>query len=193
MTTPKTIFARVYDVAVIGAGPAGLIAAGKAASSGATVVLLEKNDRAGKKLLLTGKERCNLTSGEENMLKFAEAFGKKGKFLLSALAHFGTSDAIRFFNDLGIPTKVEKGAKVFPVSDKAQDVCRSLLHYVEKHNVSSIFCSTVREIIQTESGFKLMTQEETFLCSSVIISTGGLSYTSLGSSGDGYTRARNLG
>ena len=169
------------------------MAAGRSAQCGAKVVLLEKNDRPGKKLLVTGKERCNITCFEENLLKFVEPFGKNGKFLLSALSNFGVTDILRFFKELGVPTKIEKGNKAFPTSDKASDVAGALLSYIEKYKVTLKTSSTVQAITVRESGFEITAQDEQIKAHSVIISTGGLSYPSLGSSGDGYQWAKQLG
>jgi len=182
-----------YDVAIIGGGPAGLMAARCAAECGANVILIEKNDRMGKKLLLTGKERCNITCFDDNMRRVAEAFGKKGKFLLSALSVFGVSEVIRFFNEHGVPTKVENGKKVFPVSDKARDVLDMLLHIIEKDNVTVLTGSAVQSIATIDPGFQMVTENHNIEARSVIICTGGLSYPSLGSSGDGYKWAELLG
>ena len=182
-----------YDIGIIGAGPAGLMAAGRAAQLGAKVVLIEKNDRPGKKLLATGGERCNITCSEKNRLKFVEPFGKQGKFLLSALASFGIADILNFFKEQGVATKVEKGNKVFPVSDKASDVAKALVNYVEKHQVSILTNCSVQAVRVTESGFEISSQSQKIEAKSVIICAGGLSFPSLGSSGDGYNWAEMLG
>ncbi|MBL7031797.1 MAG: NAD(P)/FAD-dependent oxidoreductase, partial [Nitrospira sp.] len=98
-----------YDLAVIGAGPAGMMAAWRASECGARVVILEKNSSPGLKLLMTGKERCNITNAETDARKFAEAFGKNGKFLLSALHRFGVEDTLDFFHENNVKTKTERG------------------------------------------------------------------------------------
>ena len=111
-----------FDVAVIGGGPAGMMAAGRAAELGAKVVLLEKNRRIGRKLLLTGKGRCNITQAVFDERGLVENFGKDGRFLFSSLSIFGVRETIDFFQQMGSETKTERGGRVFPVSDKAQDV-----------------------------------------------------------------------
>ena len=124
-----------YDLIVIGGGPAGMMAAGRAAENGARVLLLEKNKNLGKKLLLTGKGRCNLTNAEFNNRVFANKFGKNGQFLLSPLSKFNAQDTINFFNKNGLPTKIERGKRVFPQSDKSSDVLNVLLKYLERNKV----------------------------------------------------------
>ena len=182
-----------YDVIILGGGPAGLIAAGSAAQQGASVVILEKNDRPGKKLLITGKERCNITSNNHDLLSFVEAYGKQGKFLLSALSHFGVADIIQFFNSHDVPTKIEQGSKIFPASDKALDVLLALQGYLQELNVPILTNAAAQSINQIDDGFQVVTEKQTITSKSVIISTGGLSYPSLGSSGDGYKFAAKLG
>src|SRR3989344_1127191 len=110
------------DVAVIGGGPAGMMAAIFAAQAGASVILVEKNPTLGKKLLITGKGRCNLTNGIFDNRALAEKYGKKGKFLLSPLSQWSVRDTIEFFESRGMPTKTEAENRVFPASDKAESV-----------------------------------------------------------------------
>ena len=129
MTRPEDIF----DVAVVGGGPAGMMAAGRAAELGARVILLEKNDQLGKKLLLTGKGRCNLTHAEFNLKKLVENYGQNGKFLFHALSVFGPKQVIGLFNTLGLETKTERGQRVFPVSDGSIDVLRALIKYLDQN------------------------------------------------------------
>ncbi len=182
----------LYDVAVVGAGPAGLIAAGHAAKMGAKIILLEKNDRPGKKLLLTGKERCNITQFQENSLKFVEVFGKQGKFFLSALTRFSVTDTIEFFNQYGVPTKIERGQRVFPESDKALDVLNALLRFIKKANVELRTCTSIQSLHATTDGaFEIRLTTETIHAKTLILCTGGLSYPSTGCSGDGYTWAKH--
>lgn len=168
-----------YDIAVIGAGPAGMMAAGIAAQNGARVVLIEKNDKPGKKLLITGKGRCNITQAENDISSFCEAFGKKGKFLYTALQTFGVEDTINYFNKRGIETKVERGNRVFPISDKASDVLEVLLNFLKQNKVKIVNnCSASRGDISAEK---------------YILCTGGRAYPSTGSSGAGYKWAKELG
>lgn len=125
----------VYDIAVIGGGPAGMMAAGRAAELGRSVVLLEKNRQLGVKLLITGKGRCNLTRAEPDHQQLAEGFGKKGRFLLPALRAFGVQEVLEFFAARGVKTKVERGKRVFPASDKAREVREALAAYLRQAGV----------------------------------------------------------
>ena len=122
-------------MAVIGGGPAGMMAAGTAAAKGANVVLIEKNNKPGRKLLLTGKGRCNITNAEYDPSAFIETLSKKAKFLYPALHLFGVRDTLEFFNKRGLETKVERGKRVFPVSDRAGDVLRVLLDFLKETGV----------------------------------------------------------
>ena len=112
----------IYDVIVIGGGPAGIMAAGRAAEAGAKVLLLEKNDILGRKLLITGKGRSNLTRAEFNVRELVKKYGREGDFLLSPLSVFGVRETIGFFNKRGLATKVERGKRIFPQSDSSRDV-----------------------------------------------------------------------
>ena len=128
-----------FDVAVIGGGPAGLLAAGKAAESGAEVILIEKNLKPGRKLVLTGKGRCNITNAEFNLRKLVENYGKNGQFLFHAFFVFGPKEVIDFFEKSGLKTKIERGNRVFPLSDRAEDALKTLVDYSRKNKVS-ILC-----------------------------------------------------
>src|SRR3990167_7225321 len=112
----------IFDVAVIGAGPAGLMAAGRAAELGKKVVILEKNKKPGRKLMITGKGRCNITNAEFDLRKLVENYGKKGQFLFHAFHLFGSQKAIEFFLKWGLKTKVERGKRVFPVRSEERRV-----------------------------------------------------------------------
>ncbi|MCP4176884.1 MAG: FAD-dependent oxidoreductase, partial [bacterium] len=124
-----------YNLAIIGAGPAGMMAAVEAAKSGASVLLLEKNNIPGIKLLMTGKERCNITNAESDIKKFTDKFGKNGKFLKNALYRFGVNETLDFFHKNGVNTKVERGDRIFPESNKAKDVQNLLLNQISKKNI----------------------------------------------------------
>ncbi|MFH0929934.1 MAG: NAD(P)/FAD-dependent oxidoreductase [Candidatus Moraniibacteriota bacterium] len=190
-----------FDVAVIGGGPAGMMAAGRTAEMGARVVLLEKNESLGKKLLITGKGRCNLTQAEFDLKEMVGKFGKNGKFLFSSLAAFGPEEVIKFFEDRKLPTKVERGGRVFPASNKSHDVLRVMEKYLEKNKVKTIFGS---EIVGFESdgkkikGVKLRREKgvpggQLIFADKFILCTGGKSYPTTGSTGDGYQWAKDLG
>jgi predicted Rossmann fold flavoprotein len=190
-----------FNVAVIGGGPAGMMAAGRAAEMGARVLLLEKNTNLGKKLLITGKGRCNLTQAEFDIKEFITKFGKNGKFLFSSLLAFGPENVIKFFEDRKLPTKTERGGRVFPATDKSQDVLRVMRKYLEINRVEILFGS---EVLGFESdgknikGIKLKNGENEpdggqVLADKYILATGGKSYPVTGSTGDGYQWAKDLG
>ena len=183
-----------YDVAVIGAGPAGMMAAGIAAQNGARVILIEKNDKPGKKLLITGKGRCNITQAENDISSFCEAFGKKGKFLYTALQAFGVKDTIDFFNKRGLATKVERGGRVFPVSDRASDVRTALLNFLKQNKVKIVNNFSVTKLIKKgKRVIKIAAGRGEISAEKYILCTGGLTYPSTGSSGAGYKWAKELG
>ncbi len=185
-----------FDVVVIGGGPAGMMAAGRAGEGGARVLLLEKNDSLGKKLLLTGNGRCNLTQAEFDDKKFVESLGKKGKFLYSALSVFGPEETVEFFARFGVPTKIEKGEKVFPVSDKAQDVLGALKKYLQKNKVSVMTQADVVGFAMNEDRKKITgvrLKNKIIQADKFILATGGKSYQMTGSMGDGYVFARECG
>lgn len=183
-----------FDVAVIGGGPSGLIAAGRAGELGARVILIEKNDVLGKKLLMTGNGRCNLTQAEFNIRELIERFGENGKFLFSSISVFGTKETIDFFNKLGLETKVERGGRVFPVSDDSRDVLNTLVEYIEKNSVKVRLNSKVTDIEREEDKISyIIIGEEKIFADKYIICTGGKSYPGTGSTGDGFKWATKLG
>lgn len=182
-------------VAVIGGGAAGLMAAYHAAHCGARVLLFERNTNLGRKILISGKGRCNLTN-IKSIEDFIENIPGNGKFLYGALTRFSNTDLINFFEKMGLKTKVERGGRVFPVTDRSFDVVKTLEKAVLDAGVSINYKSRVRELIIDKGsikGLKLFDTEKIFDCDSVIVATGGLSYPSTGSSGDGYTLARQAG
>ncbi len=184
-----------FDVAIIGGGPAGMISAGRAGELGASVVLIEKNKNLGRKLLMTGKGRCNITNKENNPREFISEFGKNGKFLFSAFFRFGVEETINFFEKLNLKTKIERGGRVFPVSDKSQDVLETLIGYLKKSNVKIKLNSEVKEIIKKDNKIEkiILVNNEEIKASKFVISTGGKSYPETGSTGNGYEWAKKLG
>ncbi len=180
-------------VVVIGGGASGLMAGGFAGKND-QVLILEKNDRVGRKLAITGKGRCNITNSAD-ISEFIENTPGNGRFLYSAFYSFTNEDSISFFNKLGIKTKVERGGRVFPVSDSAKDVVNALNKFVNDNN-AKIRYNTVAEEILTEdnkvTGVKL-NNGEVIKCDKVILATGGKSYPATGSTGDGYEMANKLG
>lgn len=184
-----------FEVAVIGGGPAGMMASGRAAECGARVVLIEKNPSPGAKLLLTGKGRCNFTNARSDVHDFIRVFGKNGKFLYRALTHFGVEDTIRFFENLGLKTTIERGGRVFPASGRARDVRAALQKYLDKNGATLITNSPVKDVVTAAGGViaYLRLSDGKITADKYIIATGGLSYPSTGSTGDGFEWARKLG
>ena len=181
-----------YDVIVIGGGAAGMMAAGTAAKNGKRVILIEKNPVLGKKLLITGKGRCNITNYCD-VSQLIENVPVNGKFLTNAFYGFSSYDTVTFFNEAGLETKVERGNRVFPKSDKAMDVVEVLMKYVYKHKVN-VLHSSVLEVMQFGKIFAVkLENNEVIKGEKLIITTGGKSYPTTGSTGDGYNFARNFG
>lgn len=182
------------NVVVVGGGPAGMIAGITSAEEENNVILVEKNSSLGNKLKITGKGRCNLTfDGDEE--KFRNNIVNNSKFMYSSFSNFNNKDVVDFFNKLGVKTKVERGGRVFPVSDSAIDVVNALKNKLKKKNVKIKYNSRVVEIITEKekiSGVKLENGTE-IACDKCIIATGGKSYSSTGSTGDGYILLEKLG
>lgn len=181
----------MYDVIVIGAGPAGMMAAGTAAQYGKNVLIIEKNKIFGRKLLITGKGRCNVTNiaDTKTMLNFITT---NSRFLYSAFSRFSNYDTIDFFENAGVPLKTERGGRVFPVSDKSSDIADAMRNYA---SAADTLCDEVLSV-QSENGTitGVVTKENGLIKSdSVIVATGGLSYPLTGSTGDGYRFAEESG
>ena len=187
-----------FDVAVIGAGPSGIMAAITAAQSGAKVVLIEKNKRLGKKFLLTGNGRSNITNAEFNLKKLVESYGKGGEFLFHAFSVFGPKDTIAFFEKLGIKTKVEKDNRVFPIGVGAEGALEILTKTLEDNKIKIVYGSEVSDIVckgKKISKLTLQGPEGTteIKANNYILSTGGKSHPLTGSSGLGYKLVEKLG
>ena len=182
----------MYDGIVIGGGPAGMFAAITAAKQGKRVLLLEKNGRLGKKLLITGKGRCNVTndcSGQEVL----QNTPRNGKFLYSAMAAFPPEKIKTFFNENGCQLKTERGNRVFPVSDRAQSVLDCLQNELRRRGVVVRTAKVKRILVDEGKTVGVETDSETIHAGWVILATGGASYPTTGSTGDGYRMANELG
>ena len=203
-----------YDVAVLGAGAAGLFAAIRAAERGRSVVVLEKNRRAGVKILMSGGTRCNLTNarGLRNLRLISgpidpaynprdakgarsiqQAFGANGAFLAPALKAFSVEDTIAFFEGEGLATKVEGNGKVFPASDRAADVLAAMIGRLERSGARLLTNCPCSEIEAEAEGFRLLTPSGEIRADRVIVAVGGQSYPGCGTTGDGYAMARRFG
>jgi predicted Rossmann fold flavoprotein len=181
-----------WDVAIVGGGPAGLMAAARAAGRGRKTVLLDKNRSLGVKILLSGGTRCNLAPATD-VRGVVEAFGPAGRFLHSALATLGPQQVVELFESEGVPTKIEPCGKVFPASDRAADVLDVLLRRAKQ---SGCTLATSEPLVDLKSGkeaFQLVTTQRTILAEKVILATGGQSYPTCGTTGDGYRWAAALG
>jgi len=183
-----------FDIAVIGGGPAGMMAAGRASELGAKVVLIEKNEILGKKLLITGKGRCNFTHSEFDIRKFAEKFGRNGRFLYSALAIFGAREVINFFECRGLKSRVEQGDRIFPEERNAQDILNVLTKYLTEGKVNILLNSEITGFKQNNGKIsQVFFQDRQVSADKFIVCTGGKAYPQTGSTGDGYRWAEQLG
>lgn len=185
---------ETYDVAIIGGGPAGMMAAIFAAQKGASVILVEKNPSLGKKLLISGGGRCNLVNAIFDNRALAERYGKKGKFLLSPLSQWNAKSTIDFFELHGMPTKTEAENRVFPKSDKAQSVLDVLERELKKADVKILTDSPVKKVKSLNSKIiNIETTDSTIHAKSFIVTTGGTARPETGSSGDGFKWLAKLG
>ena len=186
--------AEKFEVAVIGAGPAGMMAAIKAAETGARVVLVEKNERPGVKLLITGKGRCNICQAEFNLSRLAKEYGKNGGFLVAPFSVFGPRETIDFFENKGVRIKVERGGRAFPLSDRAEDVLWALEKSLEKNKVEIFYNTEVVDWRKRGKKItKIITKRGEIVADNYILCTGGKSYPVTGSTGDGYNWLKSLG
>jgi predicted Rossmann fold flavoprotein len=181
-----------WEVLVIGAGAAGLLAAARSAERGLRTVLLEKNARAGVKILMSGGTRCNLTHATDNR-GIVAAYGPPGRFLHSALAALSVEETIALIEAEGVPTKVEETGKVFPVSNRAADVLDALLRRLGRSGAKLALTEPVLELNVRAGGFEVKTPRQTYRASRVILTCGGRSYPGSGTTGDGYGWAAQLG
>ncbi len=183
---------ETWDVIVIGAGAAGLMAAIHAAERGRRTLLLEKNRKPGVKILMSGGTRCNITHATDNR-GIVAAYGSPGKFLHSALAAFSVQDTIDFFEAEGVATKVEETGKVFPVSNKATDVLDALLQRLKRSGATLALGESVVAIDVRDGAMSLQSSLRALNGERVILTTGGQSYPGSGTTGDGYRFAQSFG
>lgn len=182
------------DVIVVGGGPAGMICAIAAARRGREVLLLEKNEKLGKKLFITGKGRCNVTNASDIEDLLNQVVTNK-RFLYSSFYGFTNQDLMNLFEELGCPLKVERGNRVFPVSDKSSDIIGTLLKELNRRKVDIQYHATVKKLLVENDTIKGVQLENgtSLYAESVVVATGGFSYPLTGSSGDGYEFAKSVG
>lgn len=180
------------DLIVIGGGAAGMMAAISAAQKGADVQILERNEKVGRKIYITGKGRCNVTNhcSPEEVLA---ATPRNSRFLYSAMSHTPPAEVEKFFEDLGVPLKVERGNRVFPVSDKAADIIDALFFQLRRLKVPVVQTRVLRVLTEGEHVVGVETDQGKISCKAVVLATGGLSYQATGSTGDGHRMAEELG
>lgn len=182
------------QVLVIGAGAAGLMAAGFSARSGAHVTLLERNRRPARKVLITGKGRCNVTNDCNEIRTLVEAVPANGRFLYSAFSAFMPADTVAFFEGMGVPLKTERGGRVFPQSDRSHDIADALERFARGNGVQMEQGRVTHLLMEGGSLTGAVTEEgRLYRADAVIVATGGLSYPRTGSTGDGYALAREAG
>jgi predicted flavoprotein YhiN len=181
------------QIVVVGAGAAGMLAAGRAAELGAKVLLLEKMERPGKKVLITGNGRCNLSNSADVDI-FIDRFGRNGRFLYRAFNRFFRDDLLALLRRYGVEFKTEPGGKIYPVTDDARDVVRALQHYIADGGVTIRFgVRTTRVVVEDGAVSGVETSQGIFAASAVVVACGGASHPETGSSGDGFDIAAALG
>ena len=187
---------KIHDITVVGAGPAGMMAAIRAAELKKDVVLIERNDSIGRKLLITGKGRCNITN-TDSINDFTAKFGRRGVFLRSAFSSFSNEDLIAFFKSKGLDMKIEDKGRVFPVTEDSKSVLNVLKEYLKENKVKIIYNARLSKIKKFDDTFKVnftLNGENTSINSkNVVLATGGASYWATGSSGDGFRIAEEMG
>lgn len=184
---------KTYDVIVVGAGTSGMMAAITAAKQGARVLLIEKNKKIGKKLLMTGGGRCNVTNNRPVDDLVAHIPGN-GKFLYSTFSQFNNYDVMAFFADLGVVLKEEDHGRMFPVTNKSKTIVEALLQAINDHHVTLLTSTVVTKLIHDGSQIRgVRTETDEFSAPSVILTTGGRTYPSTGATGDGYKMAKKVG
>ena len=184
---------KIYDLIVVGAGAAGMMAAGKAAENGCSVLLLDKNERPGRKIMITGKGRCNVTNNCDRD-RLMSAVKRNPRFLYGAFDSFTPQDVMAFFEEQGVPLKTERGNRVFPQSDKAVDIVDALHRFVKKNGVSMRQNRVISLICEDGAVCGVKTADDSvYKAKTVLLATGGKSYPLTGSNGDGYQLAKAVG
>ena len=182
-----------FDVIVVGAGPAGLLAAGRAAELGGKVLVLEKMRKAGRKLLITGKGRCNITN-DSPASEFIRHVYPNGRFLRTAFSQFYSKDILDLLEKYGVLSTLERGGRYFPSSNKSADVLQALLRWAYDLKVEIRCGVRVEKLIAEQTIIQgIQTNEKKFLSRNVILATGGKSYPATGSNGEGYELAKKVG
>ena len=184
-----------YDIVIIGAGAAGLMAATIAAEKQQTILLVEKMDQAGRKLRITGKGRCNLTNTSP-IKEFISHIGSDGRFMRNAFSMFFNNELMQFFEQKGVTLNIERGSRVFPQSGKALDIFLALINGIERNkNITILKNTSATELITSPAGIAgvVLSNGTTVAATKVILATGGKSYPLTGSTGEGYTLAKNVG
>ena len=182
------------DVLIIGGGAAGLMAAGTVSMTGKSVTVLERNDRPARKVMITGKGRCNVTNNCTELDKLIENVPQNGRFLYSAFSNFMPSDTMELFEDMGVPLKTERGGRVFPVSDRAVDIVDALVSFATDDGAQIVKGRAKELIIENGTVKGAVTYDgEKIFAEKVLIATGGKSYPATGSTGDGYELAKQAG
>jgi hypothetical protein len=184
----------MYDLIVIGGGPAGMLGAATAGRNGLKVVLLEKNNVLGKKLHITGNGRCNVTSNDA-IEDFQKSIVNNGKFMYSSFTSFDNVQLIKLMQSLGVSVKVERGNRVFPASEKSSDVVGALQRHLRENDVETRLNAEVKEIMVKDNRVSgvILKNGDRIKCDRVLLATGGMSYRQTGSTGDGYKMAKKLG
>lgn len=179
---------------IVGGGPAGMMSAiqAKSTNKNTDVILLEKNEKLGKKLFITGKGRCNVTNDCSNEI-FMNSIVTNSKFMFAPLSTFDCRDTIRFFNENGCPLKTERGNRVFPVSDKSSDIIKCLEKKLKEYGVKIHLETKVVAVTKENNQFVLNTNNGYFYADKLILATGGKYYQATGSTGDGYLFAEKFG
>ena len=184
-----------YDIVIIGAGAAGLMAATIAAEKQQKILLIEKMDQAGRKLRITGKGRCNLTNTSP-IKEFISHIGSDGRFMRNAFSMFFNNELMQFFEQKGVALNIERGSRVFPQSGKALDIFLALINGIERNkNITIVKNTSATELITSPAGIAgvVLSNGTTVAATKVILATGGKSYPLTGSTGEGYTLAKNVG